>query len=685
MIGIEKKRFAAAVEKILKEELQKGNIPSSKEFGLRLTKYLQSQNLGRPEYVFQKVANGDKAVSAFYNDVVAKIQKDLQILYENTIAIHEELNGKFDWFETEKNKLEYESRKLENELKEKISLYGKTGFLTSVFDVFDDTAKVETQDDVIIDVKKHHVVLKEEQDTSYVLYPSGTITFHMPKTSEGIFKRVPLTGKPQQILSSYKNESWQEIWLAKDKGPASGYLEYVFENKEIFNRIEFEVQTVKPCEVRVEFTSDNQNWFHLPYYEKPVVTDKAVSFDFPSIEAYAVRIWITKTEHDMEVVHPEGYQYQYVFGAKTLSFYQLRYPSVGTFITRPLKPAYNGAFSIGKVSLVTEEELPVGTDIEYFVAIPGDSPEWKSISPVNRENPTSPQVLDFKYITESPANSLGIPEGYNVEEYELPELTANGIGFYQIGSIEKKEIIKNTERLYAGKNAWFVKSTVRDYGSAHIPSLNDWFQPPSEVKMDFQRMETGRPSVIMQGRKHTEHVQYYYSMGIFCDEKEKVFSTTPASTEPIAIFLNGEKIFEGIPNSRTQVNYTLKNGWNDIVLLVYTQSVDTANGATVDIGFDPSNLSVHVYASSKPLKKVSVFDLQYNTKNNDWATYAFYEDKDKQYVVLNHAIPGITYDLYMDYIDQEPRDTIQLKAVFRQNGQAAYTSPKLQRYTIQFS
>lgn len=49
MIGIEQKRFAAAVEQILKEELQKGNLPSSKEFGLRLTQYLQSQNLGRPE------------------------------------------------------------------------------------------------------------------------------------------------------------------------------------------------------------------------------------------------------------------------------------------------------------------------------------------------------------------------------------------------------------------------------------------------------------------------------------------------------------------------------------------------------------------------------------------------------------------------------------------------------------
>lgn len=685
MIGIEQKRFSAAIDQILKEELQKGNLPSSKEFGLRLSKYLQSQNLGRPEYRFKKVLNGEKATSAFYNDVVSKIQKDLTILYENTVAIHEELNGKFDWFETEKNKLEYESRKLEHELKEKINLHGKTGFLTSVFDVFDDVSKVEKQEDVVIDVKKHQLTLKEEENTSYVLYPEGRLLFVMPPTSQGLFKRIPLVGKPEQILTAYKNDSWQEIWLAKEKGPATGYLEYTFKEKQVFNRIEFAVQTIKPVTVRVEFTSDDMNWLPLPYYEKGLVTNNAVSFDFPTLQAKAVRIYVDKTEHDTEIVHPEGYQYQYVFGAKSLAFYQLRYPSKGEFISKALSPQANGAFSLGKVSLVVDEELPPGTDIEYFVKIPGETMEWRQISPVNRENPVASQMLDFKYITKAPAVKLGIPSGINKEEHELPELTTNAIGFYQIGSIEKKEIIDKTEKLYAGKNAWFVKSTERDYGTAHIPTLDDWFRPPSQVYSTFQNFETGRPSVLMQGRKHTKNTQYYYSLGIFCEEKEKVFTTIPASTEPIAIFLNGEKIFEGIPNSRTQVNYVLKNGWNDIVYLVYVQSVNTVNGSTVDIGFDPTNYSVNVYASSTPLKKVSLFDLRYNTKNNDWSRYAFYEVEGKTYIVLNYGIPGINYDLFFDYIDQEPRKDIQVRALLYQNGQAAYTTPKLKRYTLQFS
>lgn len=685
MIGIEKKRFAEAVERILKEELQKGNLPSSKEFGLRLTQYLHSQNLGRPEYRFQKIRNGAVAESAFYNAVIEKIQRDLTILYENTIEIHNELNGKFDWFETEKNKVEYESRKLENELREKIALYGKTGFLTSVFDVFDDVSKIAKQDDVVVDVKKHEVLLKQEQNTSFMFRPAGSLVFQMPKVSEGTFKRIPLTGSPDKILSDFKNEVWQEVWLAKEHGLASGYLEYNFNELHTINRIEIELHTIKPSKVWIEFTSDETNWFHLPYYEDGIITNNVAAFDFPTVQVKNMRIWIEKKEHDNEMVHPEGYQYQYLFGAKSLKFYQLRYPEVGEFETTVLKPVSNGPFSIGKVSLVVEEELPHGTDIEYYVSIPEEESGWKQISPSNRDNPVAPQVIDFKYVNHAPAQTLGIPADLNPEEFEVTELATNGISFYRMGFIQDKDVINKTERLYAGKRAWMVQSTEVSYGGAHIPSLHDWFNPPNEVFKKFENMETGKPGVLMQNRKHTVNTQYYYSVGLFCEEKEKVFTTIPASTEPIAIFLNGEKIFDGVPNSKTQVNYVLKNGWNDIVVLVYIQGINTANGTTIDIGFDPTNLSSYVYGSSKTLEKVSLFDLQHNVKNNDWGKYAFYEKDGKVYIILNYAIPGISYDLFFDYVDKKVRDSIRLKSVFRQNGKGVYTTPKLKRYTIQFS
>lgn len=39
-----------------------------------------------------------------------------------------------------------------------------------------------------------------------------------------------------------------------------------------------------------------------------------------------MRIWIRKQESDKELVHPEGYSYQYLFGVKKIQFFQLSYP-----------------------------------------------------------------------------------------------------------------------------------------------------------------------------------------------------------------------------------------------------------------------------------------------------------------------------------------------------------------------
>ena len=151
-INIRQKRFTVAVNKILQEELRKGNLPTSKEFASRLNKLLRDQELSAPEYTFKRIRNGELAESDFLMKLL-KNSKDLMILYENTIAVHNQLKGKFHWFEVEKNRLEYEARRLESELKEKILLYGKTGYLASIFDTLDDLSKIDSEDNVSIDIK----------------------------------------------------------------------------------------------------------------------------------------------------------------------------------------------------------------------------------------------------------------------------------------------------------------------------------------------------------------------------------------------------------------------------------------------------------------------------------------------------------------------------------------------------
>lgn len=681
-INIRQKRFTVAVNKILQEELQKGNLPTSKEFATRLNKLLREQDLGSPEYNFKRVRNSELAESAFYNDVVAKIQKDLMILYENTFAVHNELQGKFNWFEVEKNRLEYTARKLEAELQEKILLYGKTGYLASVFDTFDDVSKVDTEDNVSIDIKNHQVTLKQQENTSFLINPACKINFSMPSTSVSTFKKIPISGKIEYALNTNNNETFQEVWLSKTEGPADGYINVDFQDKQILNRIDVSIHTLKDVTVYIEFTVDGINYYHLPYYSEGKITNSSLSFFFPTTEIKSMRIWIRKQESDKEVVHPQGYSYQYLFGVKKIQFFQLSFPANGEIVTKMLTPNTDENFSIGKVSLVTEEEIPDGTDIEYFVRV-DENETWKAISPVNRESASAPSVIDFKYVVKGSPTSLGIKSNTSGQEAEIIELQANGISFYSLGSIEKRKIIPRTERLYIGKDAWSIQSTEQDFGATHIPTMNDWKQPSNEITKSVMPIKEGNRGVILQEEMFTKHTQLYYGMGIYYEGQEQVLSTIPSSTEPIAIFLNGEKLFEGIPSAQTNVNYKFKQGWNDITVLVYVQSLNRS--CTIDLGFDPITVSTHCYASSQPLENVSVFDLRYNTKNNDWSKYALYEKDGKVYIVVNHSLPGVTYDFYYDYVDEVEHREIQLKISLKQFSVGQYTTPVLRRYTLQFS
>lgn len=681
-INIRQKRFTTLVNQILHEELQKGNLPTSKEFGSRLGKLLREQDLAKPEYKFKRAKNGEVAESEFYNEAVRKIQKDLMILYENTFAVHDELKGKFNWFEVEKNKLEYEARKLDRLLEEKIHLYGKSGYITSLFDVFDDLTKVEEENNLSIDIKKHQVTLKEQENESFLIKPEAEIRFLNAKTASTTYKRIPISGNIKRIIEGNEDDTFQEVWLSKTQGPARGMIQFDFEKPQTINQIEVSVHTVKDVNIYIEFSLDEVNYYHLPYYPDGKETLNEASFHFPSTKMKHLRIWLEKSESDKEIVHPEGYQYQYLFGVKAVNFYQISYPSEGSLLTKMMEPPTSGPFSIGKVSLIVDEEIPDGTDIEYYVRAENKEDAWREISPINRENAVAPNIIDFKHVVRAKPTELGVAKESSDEEAEIIELRANGLKFYSIGTIEKRNIIPKTERLYIGKDAWNVIEMKSDKGDVHVPSLEDW-KNPIDVKRFIVPIEDGNRGIIAREEVHEERVQRHYGIGMFNENRETVVSSIPSSTEPIAIFLNGEKLFEGIPNSRTRVNYRLKQGWNDITVLVYIQNLNTE--VNIDIGFDPISSSTKCYASSDYLEKVSIFDLRYNVKNNDWSKYALYEKGDKIYVVVNHSLPGVSYDFYYDYVDENERKEIQLKAVLKQFSVGKYTTPVLKRYTIQFS
>lgn len=697
-MGIRDKRFYRAVNRILREELQKGNLPSSKEFSWRLNNYLREHNLSRPEYNFKPVREGSTARSYDYNKTMNDVHSDLSTLYENTIDIHNLLAKNFSKFEVDKSKLEYEINILENTLKELILLYSKNGFLATVYDVFDDMSKVDAEfTSADIDMKKHEVSIPAVKNTSRKINPQANVSFSVLPEIAADVQVVPISGKPSDALNDSMNSTWQQLILTDKKQDVAGYYFLKFNEKQTMNRISVALHGVKPTLVRVEFSPDDINWFTLPYHETGRLVADEYAFDFPTLEMKQMRILLSKSEPDDQST-AENFSketpsnlYKYVMGLKNLSMYQLDYPPSADFVSSDLQVTVGAGqnFSINKVSLSVEEEVPAATDIKYWIAIPPEDDrevEWKPISPIERRNPEYDQIIDFRNITDAPATKMSIDPNKSLAEYEMESYYANGIDFYKIGEVENKLIVSSTERLYVGRDTWGIKKFAYQQPdhATHLPKIEDWVKP-QDYEYDFVKIEDGKPGLLLNKKTHTKAYNYMFTVGVLSEKAQEVSAAVPASTEPITIYVNGEQVFQGIPNTTTKVAYKFNFGWNEVMVLLYTRNPAAANGVTLDLNMDMREYGANVYSQSSPLEKVSLHDLRYNVKSNDRSKYALEVVNDKSYVILNHAVPGLEYDFYYNYVEGDIKDTILFKAQLSKNEQHSSVSPKLKSYRLRFS
>jgi len=684
-MSIQNSRLEQATERILKEELQKGNLPTSKEFAWRLSEYLNEQDLSRPEFVFRSVKNGTLAYASKYNADFQRIYNDLSILYKNMQEVHGALGKHFSKFEIEKDIIEKEIFQIENNLREKILMYAQGGFLTAVFDVFDDFSKIDkaATENLLVDTKNHEVRLAEELSLSERIGAPAKTTFKIISNVEK--KQTTLNGKIEDIHEPFADKNWQQLIQTKEKTQLTGELVFDFEGQVELNQLVVNFINIKPINVQVLYTPDNINWVPFSYHEQAFDTATGFDITFPSASVRKIKVTIKKEEFDEQVPDVENYDYRYIFGIRKVEMRHLRFPENGVFQSTPLKVEGPANYAINKVALDVIEVLPTGTDIFYEVALASENPDWRGISPLKRENPAFPQIVDFQNISRSKPTTMQIGTDLSVNQYELPELKTNGISFYKIGDVTGRQIIEGSERLFVGRNAWECKYFEGAIEEGHIPSLEDWKNPLNEVKFEYEQIDESRRSMLFKNKKGVGPANYYCRAGVLYNGAQSIITMTPSTTEPIAVYINGEKIYEGIGAGKANAQFL--QGWNEIVVLVYGENKGTVNGMTVDLGLDLLREFENMYISPTPMTKVELFDLRFNTKISDRSRYSVRKTDTSYEVLMNFAETGLLFDFYYDYaIDgSEGSKTILLRARFVREGDQTVPSPVLKKYRLQFS
>lgn len=695
-MSIRDKRYTKIVNTIIREELQKGNLPTSREFIGKLNQKIMSENLNGPKTNFTPRRKGATARANEHNQILDDTYQDLETLYESVIEQHDKAGKNFDKFEVEKSKLDYQLNDLEEKLKELILLYGQEGYLNSVYDIFTDFTKIDTAEtDANIDIAKHEVRISDVKNRSKKLIVPMKSQFEILSSIRTQVELSPISGVTNDVLLDKTNRTWQVAAMTKEKMDVAGLYYVEFQNVQEMNRITLETQSIKPAFIKIEFTTDNLNWSLLPYYEQGVTVKNQYTFDFPTVGILKLRFMIGKNEPDSDTLVETGngeMRYSYIFGLKNISFYTFHYALEASVVSNVLdaQPDVSKNFTIDKVSLHVEEELPNGTEIKYFIAIPekDQEPEWKALSPINRETPQYDQIIDFKNIATSVPTSFYIDPNISIGEYEMENLYANGINFYKVGEIENRQIIQGTEKLFIGKNSWSMKSYSyqQPNHAVHMPSIQDWMRPANIVTESYLPIEDGKPGLLLNKRRSNTTTNYMFTLGVFSEKEKELVVSVPTSIDPIAVYLNGNLIYEGIPNATSQVSYIVQSGWNEIIVLVYDRnSVGTVNGATVDINVDFRKHGSNVYAKAKALTKVSLFDLRYNVLNTDNEKYALQTINGKTYVITNYIVPGLRYEFYYNYVDGAVKDEILFKAVLSRDEMITENSPKLKSYRLRFS
>lgn len=694
-MSIQNERVKEATDKLLKKNLQNGILPDSKEFTWQLNQAMREMRYNKPSFQFQPYKNTEIASSGRINNSNTRIYEDLLVLYKNMTNVYQLLNKQYQHFTVERDKLEKEIDQLENELIEFVRNNNRPGLLPYAYETFDttDAIDLEKTNHVFIDTQDNQARLVEEKNTSRRVFPGGQIRFDFEPV--GVDKKEEkLVDNLEDIFSDEQDRNWQKRYLLKENIQVAGQLEILFSQQETLNNIQGIFYTIKAFELDMSYTPDGQNWYHLPYYSEPITVEKKVTLNFPSIDMKGLRFTMTKSEHDESLPEEEGYNYQYLFGIQQISFYQKSYPTVGLLHTKPLMLENTPEnYVIDTVQLFADETIPTGTNIRYEIALPGDVLDWQPIDPVNREHPKNPQIIHFNRLTRNATSTLFFPKEFSIRQSEAEDLLKNGIPLYRLSSIQnerqrfelpKLEMVEGTTKLYVGKKHWEVTS----YPTTNIlrmPQVSDFQAVRDGMKTEYEPISEVQSGDVFKNKRDVQQKKYLARLAFYTDESITL-SAPVTSTEPLAVFLNGEQLFNGVTEAGETIHYVFRAGWNELVVLVNGVNATTVNGMTISLGFNPTSISESIYSSSRALREISVFDLQYNTKIHDRSVFSRRETEDGLEILTNFGQPGLEFDLIYDYKDNiEEEEGIYLQAHFeRENGNNVPT-PTLHKYRLDFS
>jgi hypothetical protein len=518
-------------EDFVKEQLQQGIPVSATDLESELEDLIETQDLTVPQFVAEDrhvIRRTSSSASAF-NLTFEEIRTDLRVLYREMLRLTQVSINAYERWDMETSAIEKKLIDLEDRIENLLLLTQDTeGYHSFVVDNFTDTSLTDLDlSDIELDLRVSQVALQPSGDVSTRIFLeeldlTKDLSFKVRTTTNFIARIDGQTDDLRNVFSQTSSAWWTNIEMKKvepvtceltvrldpDTPVAISKIIMILHESSQSGQM-----TITPL-----YSVDNINFSQLPTNTFSQKVRSTAVFSFTEVEAQWVKFILTKVGPDPASGED---RFSYQFGFKEIFFYQEGFEAnvAQSLISRPLFVQDNDGNTLPfeKLTLEVCEREETNTSIRYYVTtsddpdVPVDSNTvWVPISPVDREDPLFPVILDVGETTES---VFGDTEGETVDS-EVVQISYDGLATssdfvspaedFQLlsddggGGIDDDPVTA-TERRYTfiNSNDRLLSYQIKDDVDIDLTSLqvfrNVGFQglDPTDVTSDVRQIQRG--------------------------------------------------------------------------------------------------------------------------------------------------------------------------------------------------
>lgn len=404
------------VNQIILAYLLTNKIPSAYEVGTALQAKLQEYpDQSRPWLstveAEVRVQEHEPSSASRFNRLCNTAGQDLAVLQEECLALQSQQGHLFDRNLREIRMLRSWINRLEHQLNSNLLVHRETaGYGHCLADNFADASLVDlVKTTAALNLEQHCATLGVGE-SGFVNYP--TTHLQADDLQVTVVTRTGLvhTGLNQQdLLKAFSptEEAWR-LQVLYERGDQDVTVELkvkVSPTPITLNRITFRNYGVSSYKTKLEvFASlDDYNWNQIGT-ERYLHDEVDLRFHDASVKWLKFRF--TKEHYDYQ----RGLHFVYEFGARSFQFSRLTYHSEeAVLMSKPLSlsDAQGRPMVFSQVSLEVCEDLPAGTDIQYFLSF-DDGQSFSAIAPLGRPQQDTPSLIQLDQLQEVQTQDFGL-------------------------------------------------------------------------------------------------------------------------------------------------------------------------------------------------------------------------------------------------------------------------------------